>query len=302
MGGEGVERLAPLMSPQLCLGTAQFGLPYGITNTTGQVAEEEVKRILEFAAQKGIEFLDTAQAYGSSESVLGRCWPTGAKRRLITKLPAQAPPESWEPSLQCSLERLGANSLDGLLLHRSADLLGPQAGPLLNWLEGLRERGLVERIGVSIYDISDLDELPLERLQLVQMPVSLFDQRLLSGGTVTQLQTAGLTVHGRSLLLQGLLLQPADQWPTFLSAGFRSHHRELELHLKDRGLTLLDGALAFARSCEQLEAVLFGFQSLQELAELLTAWEQLQSVEIGPIDRWAWTINQDLDPRCWPSS
>jgi aryl-alcohol dehydrogenase-like predicted oxidoreductase len=289
------------MSPQLCLGSAQFGLPYGITNTTGQVAEEEVRRILQFAAQAGIEFLDTAQAYGSSESVLGRCWPPGARRRLITKLPAHAPHESWEPALQASLKCLSADCLDGFLLHRPADLLGPQAGPLLDWLESLRERALVKRIGVSIYDISDLDGLPLDRLQLVQLPLSLYDQRLLLDGTVAQLQAAGLTVHGRSLLLQGLLLQPADQWPAFLGAGFRSHHRELELHLKDRGLTLLDGALAFAGSCESLEAVLFGVQSFKELAELLASWERTHTADIDPVDRWAWKNNQDLDPRFWPS-
>jgi aryl-alcohol dehydrogenase-like predicted oxidoreductase len=289
------------MSPQLCLGTAQFGLSYGITNTTGQVAEEEVRQILEFAAQAGIEFLDTAQAYGLSESVLGRCWPLGARSRLISKLPAQAPPESWEPSLQASLKYLSAECLDGFLLHRPADLRGPQAGPLMDWLESLRERGLVKRIGVSIYDISDLDELPLELLQLVQLPLSLYDQRLLLDGTVAQLQNAGLAVHGRSLLLQGLLLQPVDQWPAFLSAAFRSHHHELELHLKDRGLSLLDGALAFAGSCENLEAVLLGVQSLKELAELLAAWERMQTVEIGPVDGWAWKNNQDLDPRFWPS-
>jgi aryl-alcohol dehydrogenase-like predicted oxidoreductase len=288
-----------MMAPQLCLGTAQFGLSYGITNTTGQVAEEEVRRILEFAAQEEIEFLDTAQAYGSSESVLGRCWPTGAKRRLISKLPAQAPPESWEPAIQASLKRLNAECLDGFLLHRPADLLGPQASLLLVWLESLRERELVKRIGVSIYDSSDLNGLPLDRMQLVQLPLSLYDQRLLLDGTVAQLQAAGLAVHGRSLMLQGLLVQPEHQWPEFLSPAFRSHHRELTRHLEGLGMTLLEGALAFARSCKNLEAALLGVQSLKELNELLSGWKRVTSLEMGPVSTWAWSSNHDLDPRFW---
>lgn len=64
--------------PQLCLGTNQFGLPYGITNQVGQVPEDEVCRILDLAALSGIELLGMAQAYGTAEKVLGCCWPTGA--------------------------------------------------------------------------------------------------------------------------------------------------------------------------------------------------------------------------------
>ena len=151
-------------TPKLCLGTVQFGLPYGITNQAGQVPEVEVSRILDLATASGIELLDTAQAYGTSEMVLGRCWPKGAPRRLISKLPAGTGQESWEESLVASLERLQTPQLDGFLLHRASDLLASEGKALMDWLEGLRERGLVERIGVSIYVASELDGLPLDRL------------------------------------------------------------------------------------------------------------------------------------------
>ena len=288
------------MAPQLCLGTVQFGLPYGITNTAGQVAEPEVRRILALAAQQGIELLDTAQAYGSAESVLGRCSPPTMRRRLISKLPAHSEPDGWERTFQASLNRLQADNLDGFLLHRSADLLGPQAGRLLDWLESLRERGLAQRIGVSIYDASDLEGLPLDRLQLVQLPLSLYDQRLLLDGSVDRLKSAGLAIHARSLLLQGLLLKPADQWPSFLSANFRRHHRLLVQYLAKRGLSLLDAALAFARSCDGLEAVLVGVLSAEELAELLATWNTVDAVERETVSGWSWGNGQDLDPRCWP--
>ena len=289
------------MAPNLCLGTVQFGLPYGITNTTGQVSEAEVRRILALAAQQGIELLDTAQAYGSAESVLGHCSPPTMRRRLISKLPAQSEPDDWEHAFQASLNRLQADNLDGFLLHRSADLLGPQADRLLDWLESLRERGLVQRLGVSIYDASELEGLPLDRLQLVQLPLSLYDQRLLLDGTVDQLKSAGLAIHARSLLLQGLLLKPADQWPLFLSPDFREHHRQLMEHLTKRGLSLLEAALAFARNCDGLEAVLVGVLTTEELSELLATWKTMDAVEMGPVAAWAWKNEQDLDPRCWPT-
>ena len=288
------------MAPQLCLGTVQFGLPYGITNTAGQVAEPEVRRILAVAARYGIELLDTAQAYGTAERVLGNCSPPTMRRRLISKLPAQADPDGWEQSFQASLNHLQTERLDGFLLHRSADLLGPQADLLLGWLESLRDRGLVQRLGVSIYDDSELDGLPLDRLQLVQLPLSLYDQRLLLNGTVDQLKSAGLTVHARSILFQGLLLKPTDQWPSFLSPGFRQHHRQLIQNMAERGLSLLDATLHFARSCDGLEAVLVGVLSAEELAELLAVWNAVDAVAMGPVSAWSWENGQDLDPRCWP--
>ena len=292
------------MSPQLCLGTAQFGLSYGITNALGQVADLEVSQICEQAASEGIQFLDTAQAYGNSEAVLGRCWPAKAPRRIISKLPSQ--PDSngeldWEISFQASLQRLRVPWLDGFLLHRPADLIGVQGERLLAWLESLRDRALVHRIGVSIYQASDLDGLPLERFQLVQLPLSLYDQRLLSDGTVARLVDRGIAVHARSLFLQGLLLSPPEQWPHFLSAGFRQLHWQLTTELAMQGLSLLDGSLGFARRCDGLEAIVLGVQSNAELGELLASWRRGHASGVSLDYRWAWENLQDLDPRCWPT-
>lgn len=292
------------MSPQLCLGTAQFGLSYGITNALGQVAESEVSQICEQAASEGIQFLDTAQAYGNAEAVLGRCWPAKAPRRIISKLPPQ--PDSnceldWETSFQASLQRLQVPQLDSFLLHRPADLIGEKGEDLLAWLESLRKRGLVRRIGVSIYQASDLDGLPLERFQLVQLPLSLYDQRLLMDGTVAGLRDRGIAVHARSLLLQGLLLNAPEHWPAFLSNEFRQQHQQWRSALASEGLSLLEGALRFARMRDGIEAIVLGVQSSAELAELLVAWRRCQSVD-GDLDhRWAWENEQDLDPRCWPT-
>ena len=206
---------------QLCLGTVQFGLAYGVTNKSGQVPEDEVRKILDLASSSGICLLDTAQAYGISEEVLGNCWPADAPRRLISKLSPGASRQSWEDSLTTSLQRLHTSQLDAFLLHRASDLLSTDGEELLYWLESLRNRGLVKRIGVSIYEASDLEGLPLDRLQLVQLPLSVYDQRLIIDGTLSKLHDLGLAVHVRSVLLQGLLLQYSEYWPDHLSSEFR---------------------------------------------------------------------------------
>ena len=287
--------------PELCLGTVQFGLSYGATNQQGQVPEPEVRRILQLAASSGIDLLDTAQAYGTAEHVLGRCWPSTAPRRLISKLSPGESPSSWEASFISSLKHLQASKLDAFLLHRASDLLSDRGAVLLEWLESLLCRGLVDRIGVSIYEASDLDGLPLDRLQLVQLPLSVFDQRLIQNGTVARLLDLGIAVHARSVFLQGLLLLPPQLWPDHLSPEFRKHHARWFDYLVHSGQSPLSGALGFVQACQGVEAVLCGVLSVQELSEVLLTWRQVDTSVFGSHSTWAWQNPLDLDPRCWLS-
>ena len=289
------------LAPQLCLGTVQFGLPYGITNQSGQVNESEVRQILRLAVSSGINLFDTAQAYGSAEVVLGRAWPANAPRKLISKLPPGAPRQSWEISLKTSLQRLQTPKLDAFLLHRASDLLSPDGEALLEWLEGLRHRGLVERIGVSIYEASELEGLPLDHLQLVQLPLSVYDQRLVRNDTLARLHQRGIAVHVRSVLLQGLLLQSPQQWPPHLSPMFLEHHSRWLENLHQKGLSQLAGALDFVRACEGVEAIIFGVLTVNELAQVLQAWSHLEDSPLQEYSEWAWDNVMDLDPRHWPT-
>lgn len=293
---------------ELCLGTAQFGLAYGVTNAAGQVNRSEVARLLALASSSAVRWLDTAQAYGEAETVLGACLPNGHRFTLISKLPAQpadsfsaATELAWEAGLQQSLRRLGCSSLDGFLLHQAADLRRPDGDRLLAWLQSLRQRGLVRRIGVSIYGGAELERLPLDQLQLVQLPLSLYDQRPLQDGTVARLEGQGIAIHARSLYLQGLLLAPADQWPAWIDPAFRQHHARLQSWAAAHGTSPLALALAFARRCGGLEAAVVGVTREAELAELLRHWnDPADPGSIGDPERWAWPEGNSLDPRCWP--
>jgi len=295
------------MTPQLCLGTAQFGLAYGITNAAGQVSESEVAQLLHQAATRGIRWLDTAKAYGNAESVLGRHLPVGHAFQLISKLPAQpqqrftaADPALWELAFQAACERLGLQSLDALLLHAPADLSKPGGEWLQEWLLGLRDRGLVQRLGVSIYGAADLDGVDPALLDLVQLPLSLYDQRLLHDGTLARLRARGTAVHARSLYLQGLLLTPAERWPSWVEPEVRLHHQRLEALALERGCQLIELALGFAQVQADLEAVVLGLCSCRELAELQQAWAAIPPWQEGEWHIWALQDPGILDPRRWP--
>ena len=297
------------MTPQLCLGTAQFGLPYGITNAAGQVSEQEVLALLAAAAAAGLTLLDTAQAYGDAEAVLGRAMPLGHPFRLISKLPAQRQAAFmaddrllWDQAFERSCVRLGQASLDALLLHSAADLRKPGGEHLRAWLLSLRQRGLVRRLGVSIYGSADLVGVPPDLLDLVQLPLSLYDQRLLVDGTIARLRGQGCAVHARSLFLQGLLLSPATSWPAWADSAALEHHARLENLAADRGCTLLDCTLGFAQAQQDLEAVVVGICSRSELLQLLQAWHNSSPWDDKEWSMWSLNKSEILDPRRWPQS
>ena len=293
--------------PHLCLGTAQFGLSYGITNAEGQVSELEVGKILSSASRIGINMLDTAQAYGNAQSVVGRNFPPNHSFKVVTKLSSQ-PQKSfsvrdidrWEKDLLAWFEQLGIKSLDALLLHSSADLRKSGAEFLEDWLLGLRDRGLVKRLGVSIYTHADLDKVNNELLDLVQLPLSLYDQRLLNDGTITSLRENGIAIHARSVYMQGLLLQSPQRWPDWASDEIRQHHKALVNLSEKKDCRLIDLALGFIKHQTVLEGVVVGVCNLKELLDLQASWKSSSPWEQLEWQKWSFACSDCLDPRNWP--
>ena len=127
--------------PRICLGSVQFGLKYGITNERGQVSVQEIQSILHHASLYGIPWIDTAQAYGDAEMVLGEQLPHDHGFRLISKLHPQNKKyfnsedvDIWENTFSASCQRLRVESLDSFLLHSTSDLLKDGGHYLEKWM------------------------------------------------------------------------------------------------------------------------------------------------------------------------
>lgn len=259
---------------RLALGTVQFGLQYGVANQLGQVSLLEAKSMLQLASENGISTLDTAIAYGESEQRLGEVGVETFK--VVTKLPA-IPAKcldvaEWvRQQVEGSLCRLRMSNVYGLLLHHSRDLLGLNSQELYKALYLLKERGLVEKIGVSIYSPEELELLTtVFRFDLVQAPFSQIDKRLLSSGWLQKLKDSGVEIHTRSAFLQGLLLMNRTDIPKkFLpwSDLLNRWHSWLD----DNNVSALQASLAFPLSFPEIDRVVVGADSRTHLLEIVNA-------------------------------
>ena len=259
---------------RLALGTAQFGLPYGIANQAGQVTRSEAATMLQLALADGIDTLDTAIAYGESEVCLGEVGTQGF--RLVTKLPAMpddcADVGAWvQQQVNASLSRLGVLGVYGLLLHRSEQLLGSNGVELYQALQALKDNGQVQKVGVSIYSPGELAALTSQyRLDLVQAPFNLVDQRLYQSGWMQRLKDNGVEVHTRSVFLQGLLLMAQANIPAKFSPWhglWNSWHR----WLADHDISAVHACLAFPFSYPEIDRVVVGADSMSQLEQIINA-------------------------------
>jgi len=270
MAGPDVKRSAV---SKLALGTAQFGLPYGIANATGQVTPEEANIILATASAAGLDTLDTAIAYGDSESTLGRLHAD--RFGIITKLPPVPEGVSevggWiRAQVSASIERLRVGRLEGLLLHRPDQLLGQNGDAIYRELVALRDEDWVTRIGVSVYDPVQLEELSALAFDLVQAPLNVFDQRMLRSGWLGRLKARGTAFHARSAFLQGLLLMPPDRRPSQFS-GWSKVWTIWDDWLRDSRLTALQACLRFPAHLASVERVVVGVDSNAQFQSILAA-------------------------------
>jgi aryl-alcohol dehydrogenase-like predicted oxidoreductase len=269
-----VQAEASAMTDKLALGTVQFGLSYGVANAAGQVSQAEAGAILRRAAQAGVTTLDTAIAYGNSETVLGGIGVAGW--RVVTKLPplpedADDCPAWVRMQVAASLGRLGGIQLEAVLLHRPADLLGAHGADYRAALQALKHDGIARAVGVSIYRPSELDALwPVFRPDLVQAPFNVLDRRLATSGWLPRLASEGVRVHTRSAFLQGLLLMPAAQRPAWF-APWAPLLDEWQNWCELNGVSPLTAALAFGLTNPDIECVVAGVDSLAQLEEILAA-------------------------------
>jgi aryl-alcohol dehydrogenase-like predicted oxidoreductase len=263
-------------SARLGLGTVQWGMPYGIANTTGQPATSDVGDMLRAAKQRGIHLLDTAAGYGTAEDELGK-WDVGSQGfQIVTKIvPVSSNVVDKEgvaritAAFRASLQRLNSNGIYGLMTHRADDLLLPGGNRLWDALNDLKDQGQVSKIGVSVYTPDQLagilDRFPID---IVQLPFSVYDQRFLRTGMLDRLKLAGVEIHSRSTFLQGLLLIPPDRLP-FRFAPIRQHHLQYFEALGAAAMVPLEGSLCFCLAQPQIDCVLVGCESIRQLNEIL---------------------------------
>lgn len=288
----------PPFAQRLALGTAQFGLAYGLNNAAGQPSTEAVAEVLATAQAAGLTLLDTAAAYGNSETRLGELAGGNPAFEVITKLPA-GPPAQVAQHLAASLGRLRRDKLYGVLFHAFKPLQDEPAA----WqaLQAARAAGQVARIGASLYHPHEAEWLLTENwdINLVQVPYNVLDQRF--AAVLPRLVARGVEVHVRSAFLQGLLLREPAALPDFFRPLAPKLTR-LRTLAAEAGVPLPALLLLFAAYAPGVARAVVGVDSVANLCENLAAAPHRAAAEkLRPaLVELAELTNTFILPYAWP--
>jgi len=281
------------------LGTAQFGLDYGINNIVGKPKEEEIFSILDFALHNGIKHLDTASAYGNAEEVLGRYFKLRGeeKFKIITKFSFSEKTNLTE-CLHDSLKKLNLNSVDTILFHSYSDYNNHRNQ--LNEFIVTNKKKHFKHLGVSVYTNGEIEGLVDDvNIDIIQIPYNLLDNNNLREKSFSLIKSKGKKIHIRSVFLQGLFFMPPNDLPINL-ISLRESIQELNNLCVEYGLDVRQLALSYVMNNNLIDGILIGVDSLTQLMEnIASVNSELSDKIINRIDSIKVADKELLNPSTW---
>jgi len=276
------KKIQGLKISQITLGTVQLGLDYGIANSTGKPSFENALEILSLATECGINVFDTAPAYGNSENIIGSyisSLPPKTRRPIVvTKIPeikcdedstSESIYEEMESSVLRSIDNLHLESIPICLLHNAANLT-LYNGKVIESLAKLKENGLVDKIGVSIYSPDDVRAfLQYDYLDVIQVPFNIFDQRLIREELLQELNKRNTIIFARSIFLQGLFFIDHKSVPPHLKKA-RKFLQDLRTLSEESGIEINRLAFSYARDRPEITSLVLGVETIEQLRDNLS--------------------------------
>ena len=282
---------------EIVLGTAQFGLNYGITNSSGIVLADEVEAILNHATDEGISKLDTAQAYGESEVVIGGYPLFDVMTKISVRhiAPLAEKTTYIRKSIEESLSRLKRSSIYSVMIHDAEAINFDTTKHCLNVLERLKEGGLIKKVGVSLYTPEKFLEITSNfSIDVVQVPINVFDQRFCSKKIKSVISQYEIDLYARSVFLQGSLL--VSKTPRNLikwDGSFQSYRQ----FCVERNLSQIGCCLKFIKSLEFVKGIVVGTTKKSELKEIIDEFRlPMSKIDFSHL---ASTEHKLINPTSW---
>lgn len=267
------------------LGTVQFGLNYGISNKRGKTDFNQIGSILNTSLSEGISILDTSPDYGNAEFLLGKL--DLSKFKVISKFISK-PNHSLSDLLNISLKNLNLNSLYGYLSHKPQELLSDSN--LWRDLNKIKELGLVQKIGFSVYHPNEINLLIKKNMipDIVQLPFNFLDRRF--ENHFEKLNDLGVEIHARSIFLQGLFFLNTKSLNSFFDP-VKNVIDELQ-----KSSNLSGDLLNFVLSNKYISHAIIGVENKKQLKQNIKSYKCSSKISVH-INTY---LNEDiLNPSKW---
>lgn len=286
---------------KLSLGTAQFGMNYGVTNQYGKTPYEDIVKILIHANQVGIENLDTAAFYGESEALLGKCLDEiGLSFKVTSKAKINSVNQSIKKSAEQSLTKLKQSSLDVFLLHEAEYDIDITLDKYFNDLFKLKSQGYVKKVGVSVYSPRELIAI-VDRYEVdvIQFPFNIFDQRFCQQSILTICKEKKIETQARSIFLQGVLITPIGELPSYFSS-YTKYLMNIKECTEKYSISAMELAYSICLANQQISNYIVGCATYDEFVENIVTINHNINLSTSVFDKLSCEDEGLILPFKWP--
>ena len=285
---------------KIVIGTANFNQNYGLINSKIKNFHE-ANRILNYCRKKNIKYLDTAFSYNLSKKFINSLNFNDLNIITKIKLPKKNKKkfiEDLEKKLMRELKFYKADKFYALLLHNSKDLKSKYGNELLKKIIHLKKIGLVNKLGVSIYDTNELNLIFRKFTpNIIQLPINIIDRRFLEKKIILKLRKMKIQIQARSIFLQGILTKNPE---TLKSLKKNKRLYEIISSLCNwcikKNLNLKEACLLFVKEQKSINFLTIGVESLEELKQNLSSLSKNKNFDLS---RFASENKKIIDPRKW---
>jgi len=280
---------------KIAIGTAQFGLDYGISNSSGKTTYNEVEKILKHAKRVGIRLLDTAREYGDSEQTIGQIVSKYNNKQFFDVVTKVSKDANIDSDTKKSLHMLSTKKVYGLLIHNTSVLFDANGKEIYRDLENKKYNGSVGKIGVSVYTPEETERILNNfDIDIIQIPSSILDQRFINSGMIERLKEQEVEIHVRSIFLQGLYFMSPNDIPEHFGP-IKDKLIQIDNTAHELGVSKTKFVVDYAKSLG-VDKIVVGVNNLEQLMEIVSGY----AYEDVDVDFKRFSLDDKLiDPRSW---
>jgi len=252
---------------KIIIGTAQFGMKYGISNNY-KIKIEDIKKILFLAEKIGINNIDTANSYGNAQKLIGKyIKKKNLNLNIFTKsvlsehdINNKNPLSSFTQNLKNSKKLIGNKRIKGFLIHN------PQFYLKNKFFFDKEFKKKKINLGISLNQPCEFKKLTRKTFSFYQFPFNILDRRW---DFILKNKIKKKKYFVRSIFLQGLFFANQKKIPKKFKKKFLKIKKKFSIFVKKfKRHDLKDLLINFVRSYKSIDGIVIGVNSISQFKEL----------------------------------
>lgn len=307
-----------MLISKITLGTAQLGFNYGIANVNGKPDFNKSIEILNYSWQNEINTFDTSPLYGNSEKLIGSFISSKSIDNLenliiISKLPRiQLEDKLTFDNLYMhiknqifqSIKNLQIKKIPIYLIHHTPDI-NIKDGLIIDCLTQIKSDGLIDKFGISAYNPEEVKtSLKFKDINVIQIPINIFDQRLIRNGLLKELKKRGYIIFARSIYLQGLFFISPEKLPKNLKIA-KEPLLKLQTIIKEYNIDIDKLTFLFVRDLPEISSLVIGTEKVKQVErniKILKEQPLLNDIRNRIMEEFSEISERIINPSLWNKS